>query len=60
MGPSLSSFPLSLRKVLQLAERNDSYEEDAEDFLCSHNVPYCSHNRITLISLAWSHGWRPF
>ena len=59
MARSTSTNP-SLQRLLVLAERSDTYEEDAQDFLEDHNVPFCSHNRITLITLAWSHGWRPF
>lgn len=45
--------------LLQQAVTDDTHEDDALDFLHDHRIPYASHNRTYLISLAYQHGWRP-
>lgn len=46
--------------LLLRAITDDAIEESAEDFLQEHAIPYASHNRNTLITLAYQHGWRPY
>jgi hypothetical protein len=45
--------------LLEQAVTNDIHEEDAADFLDDHGIPRFSHNRQTLITLAYRNGWRP-
>lgn len=45
--------------LLEQAVTNDIHEEDAADFLDDHGIPCFSHNRQTLITLAYRNGWRP-
>ncbi len=48
-----------LQQLLDQALTNDIHEEDAADFLDDHGIPCFSHNRQTLITLAYRNGWRP-
>ena len=48
-----------LQQLLEQAVTNDIHEEDAADFLDDHGIPCFSHNRQTLITLAYRNGWRP-
>lgn len=48
-----------LQSLLNTALLSDEHEEDATDFLDDHGIPYFSHNRQTLIALAYRNGWRP-
>ena len=48
-----------LAHLLEQAITNDIHEEDAADFLDEHGIPYFTHNRQTLITLAYRNGWRP-
>ena len=48
-----------LAHLLEQAITNDIHEEDAADFLDDHGIPYFTHNRQTLITLAYRNGWRP-
>jgi hypothetical protein len=45
--------------LLEQAITTDIHEEDAIDFLDDHGIPFFSHNRQTLITLAYRNGWRP-
>jgi len=45
--------------LLEQALVDDIHEEDAIDFLHDHDIPYFTHNRQTLITLAYRNGWRP-
>lgn len=45
--------------LLQQAITNDIHEEDAADFLEDNGIPCFTHNRQTLITLAYRNGWRP-
>ena len=45
--------------LLEQAVTNDIHAEDAADFLDDHGIPYFTHNRQTLITLAFRNGWRP-
>lgn len=51
--------PEELQQLLATALTSDAHEEDATDFLDDHGIPYFTHNRQTLISLAYRNGWRP-
>lgn len=46
--------------LLLRAITDDAIEESAEDFLADHAIPYATHNRTALITLAYQHGWRPY
>jgi hypothetical protein len=48
-----------LQQLLDQALTNDIHEEDATEFLDDHGIPFFSHNRQTLITLAYRNGWRP-
>ena len=48
-----------LQQLLEQAITNDIHEEDAADFLEDHGIPFFTHNRQTLITLAYRNGWRP-
>ena len=48
-----------LHSLLATALRSDEHEEDAQDFLDDHSIPYFTHNRQSLITLAYRNGWRP-
>ena len=50
---------MTLLQLLTSALTSDLYEEEAEDFLDTWNVPIASHNRSYLYKLAWRNGWRP-
>lgn len=45
--------------LLLRAITDDTHEESAQDFLDDNAIPYATHNRQALITLAWQHGWRP-
>lgn len=49
----------TLQALLADAVDSDEHEEDATDFLEDRRIPYASHSRQFLYSLAWRHGWRP-
>ena len=51
--------PAPPKWLLDLAIKDDTHEEDAIDFLDDNGIPYASHNRSFLITLAYQHGWRP-
>ena len=51
--------PVQLQQLLDAAITSDVNEEDATDFLEHRRIPYASHSRQFLYSLAWRHGWRP-
>jgi hypothetical protein len=44
---------------LEEAVTSDIHEEDAADYLEDHGIPVFTHNRQTLITLAYRNGWRP-
>jgi hypothetical protein len=48
-----------LQQLLDQALTNDIHEEDATEFLEDHGIPFFSHNRQKLITLAYRNGWRP-
>lgn len=48
-----------LQSLLQAAILSDEHEEDAQDYLDDHRIPYSTHNRQALITLAYRNGWRP-
>ena len=48
-----------LQQLLDAAITSDANEEDATDFLDDHGIPYFTHNRQFLITLAYRNGWRP-
>lgn len=48
-----------LQQLLDAAITSDANEEDATDFLDDHGIPYFTHNRQSLITLAYRNGWRP-
>jgi hypothetical protein len=48
-----------LQQILDAAIASDEHEEDAQDFLDDHAIPYFTHNRQSLITLAYRNGWRP-
>jgi hypothetical protein len=48
-----------LQSLLATALLSDEHEEDAQDFLDDQGIPYFTHNRQTLITLAFRNGWRP-
>lgn len=48
-----------LQSLLQTAILSDEHEEDAQDYLDDHRIPYSTHNRQALITLAYRNGWRP-
>jgi hypothetical protein len=48
-----------LAAILSSAVTDDTHEEDVLDFLHDHAIPYATHNRQALITLAFHHGWRP-
>jgi hypothetical protein len=50
---------LKLATVLHLSRRSDFYEESATDFLETNNIPYETHSREALITLAYNNGWNP-
>lgn len=49
----------SLDALLADAIDDDTWEEDAADFLHDHRIPIASHSRSYTLTRAWSHGWRP-
>jgi hypothetical protein len=51
--------PVQLQQLLDAAIASDEHEEDAQDFLDDHAIPYFTHNRQSLITLAYRNGWRP-
>ena len=51
--------PEELNDLLAAALVSDEHEEDAQDYLDDHGIPYFTHNRQTLITLAYRNGWRP-
>ena len=51
--------PKDLNDLLATALLSDEHEESAQDFLDDHRIPYFTHNRQTLITLAYRNGWRP-
>jgi hypothetical protein len=51
--------PLTLNALLNEAISSDVHEEAAADFLHDRRIPCFSHNRLTILTLAWKHGWRP-
>ena len=57
--PVTSANEQQLAFLLEQAVTNDIHEEDAADFLDDHGIPCFSHNRQTLITLAYRNGWRP-
>lgn len=57
--PVTSANEQQLAFLLAQAVTNDIHEEDAADFLDDHGIPCFSHNRQTLITLAYRNGWRP-
>lgn len=48
-----------LQSLLATALLSDEHEESAQDYLDDHRIPYFTHNRQTLITLAYRNGWRP-
>ena len=48
-----------LQQLLDAALASDEHEESAQDFLDDHGIPFFTHNRQTLITLAYRNGWRP-
>ena len=48
-----------LQSLLATALFSDEHEESAQDFLDDNGIPYFTHNRQTLITLAFRNGWRP-
>jgi hypothetical protein len=54
-----SASEATLAFLLEQAITNDIHEEDATDFLKDHGIPFFTHNRQTLITLAYRNGWRP-
>ena len=48
-----------LQRLLHTALVSDQHEESAQDFLDDNGIPYFTHNRQTLITLAYRNGWRP-
>ena len=67
LSPATPSFainryvyaPMTLQAILSLSITSDQYEEDAQDYLDDHSIPYSTHNRQALITLAYRNGWRP-
>ena len=49
----------SLAFLLEQAITSDIHEEDAIEFLEDHGIPFFTHNRQFLITLAYRNGWRP-
>ncbi|MFZ9558697.1 MAG: hypothetical protein ACO28M_03905 [Vulcanococcus sp.] len=54
-----SASESSLAFLLEQAITNDIHEEDAIEFLEDHGIPFFTHNRQFLITLAYRNGWRP-
>jgi hypothetical protein len=50
---------LRLATLIHLSRRSDFYEESATDFLETNNIPYETHSREALITLAYNNGWNP-
>ena len=48
-----------LQQLLDQAVTNDIHEEDATEFLQDRGIPFFTHNRQSLITLAYRNGWRP-
>ena len=48
-----------LAVILDDAITSDLHEEDALDFLEDRRIAYGSHNRQSLLTLAFRNGWRP-
>lgn len=53
------STTTTLAQLLADAVTSDLHEEDAIEFLDDHRIPYATHNRLFLLELAWTNGWRP-
>lgn len=49
----------TLALLLDDASTSDIHEEDAIDFLEDRRIAYFTHNRQTLLTLAFRNGWRP-
>ena len=43
--------------LLQRAITDDGITEDALDFLADRRIPCPSGNRLTILTLAYAHGW---
>jgi hypothetical protein len=54
-----SASEAQLLSLLEEAVTSDIHEEDAADYLEDHGIPVFTHNRQTLITLAYRNGWRP-
>ena len=54
-----SASESSLAFLLEQAITNDIHEEEATEFLEDRGIPFFTHNRQTLITLAYRNGWRP-
>ena len=50
----------ALAELLRTAERDDSVEERAADFLGSRDIPLASHGRDSIIHQALGSGWLPY
>lgn len=48
-----------LQLLLDQAETDDLYEEEAQEFILERGIKYLSHSRKYLINLAFNNGWRP-
>ena len=48
-----------LQQLLDAALISDEHEESAQDFLDDLGIPFFTHNRQTLITLAYRNGSRP-